>query len=83
MIVEEIDLFKGIDPDIMEKIVNICTEENYAQDTVLFKRGEEANRLYILEEGTVKLVIENAGTINFLLDEPGELFGWSSLVEYG
>ena len=40
MIVKEIDLFKGIDPKIMEEIVNICSEENYTKDTALFKKGD-------------------------------------------
>jgi CRP/FNR family cyclic AMP-dependent transcriptional regulator len=83
MILQEVDLFKGIDHEIMKKIVNICSEETYAQNTVLFRKGEEAGCLYILEEGTVKLVIENGGTITFGLDEPGEVFGWSSMVESG
>jgi CRP/FNR family cyclic AMP-dependent transcriptional regulator len=83
MILQEVDLFKGIDHEIMKKIVDICSEETYAQNTVLFKKGEEAGCLYILEEGTVKLIIENGGTITFGLDEPGEVFGWSSMVESG
>jgi len=83
MILQEIELFEGINPEIMNEIANICSEENYPRDTVLFKMGEEAERLYILEEGIVKLVIENGGTITFTLEESGEVFGWSSLVESG
>jgi len=48
MIVEETDLFKGIDPKIMEEIVNICSEQNYTKDAVLFKKGEATDCLYIL-----------------------------------
>jgi len=83
MILKEIDLVKGIDPKIMEEIVNICSEENYTKDTVLFKKGEEADSLYILEEGSIKLVIENGGSITYSLTDPGEVFGWSSMVESG
>jgi hypothetical protein len=28
MIVKEIDLFNGIDPEVMKDIANICTEES-------------------------------------------------------
>ena len=42
MIVKEIDLFKGIDPEVTEAIANICSEEEYAKGTVLFEKGEEA-----------------------------------------
>ena len=83
MILQEIDLFKGIDHEIMNDIANICSEETYAQNKVLFRKGEAAGCLYILEEGSVKLVIENGGTITFGLDEPGEVFGWSSMLESG
>ena len=38
MIVKEIDLFQGIDPTIMEEIVNISSEQNYTKDAVLFKK---------------------------------------------
>lgn len=83
MIVKEIDLFKGIDPEVMNEIVNICSELNYSKDTVLFKKGDEPDCLYILEEGSVNLVIENGGTLIYSLTEPGEVFGWASMVESG
>ena len=83
MILSQIDLFKGIDPTVMQKIVNICSEQTYANDTVLFKQGETADCLYILEEGTIKLVIENGGSITYSLSDPGEVFGWASMLESG
>ena len=83
MILKEIDLFKGIDPEVMEEIVTICSLESYVKDTLLFKKGEVADRLYILEEGSVKLIIENGGSITYNLTDPGEVFGWSSVVESG
>jgi len=83
MIVKEIDLFRGIDPEVMEEIANICSEEKYTKDTVLFEKAEEAESLYILEQGALNLVIENGGSLIYSLTEPGEVFGWSSLVESG
>lgn len=83
MIVKEIDLFRGIDPEVMEEIANICSEEKYTKDTVLFEKGEEAESLYILEQGALNLVIKDGGSLIYSLTEPGEVFGWSSLVESG
>ena len=83
MIIKEIDLFKGIDFEVINKIAVICSEENYTKDTVLFNQDDDANRLYILEEGTVKLVIQNGGTISNNLTKPGDIFGWSCMVESG
>ena len=83
MIVKEIEIFKGIEPEVMNQIADICSEENYSKDFVLFKKGEKAENLYILEEGSVHLVIENGGTITYTLNEQGQVFGWSSMVEFG
>ena len=83
MIVNEIDFFKGIDPTAMEKIVNICSEQTYTKDAVLFSKGDAADCLYILEEGTIKLIIENGGSITYSLSDPGEVFGWASMLELG
>ena len=83
MIVKEIEIFKGIEPEVMNQIADICSEENYSKDVVLFKKGEKAENLYILEEGSVRLVIENGGTITYTLNEQGQVFGWSSMVESG
>jgi len=83
MIVKEIELFKNIDFAVINKIAEICIEENYAKDTVLFEKGQDATSLYILEAGTINLVIQNGGTLTYSLSEPGEVFGWSSMVEAG
>ncbi|MCP4578325.1 MAG: cyclic nucleotide-binding domain-containing protein [Deltaproteobacteria bacterium] len=83
MFINEVALFEGLAPDIMEEIVDICSEEHCAKDSVLFKKGEEADCLYILEEGAIRLVIENGGTISYALSGPGKVFGWSSMVEFG
>jgi len=83
MIIKKVDLFEGIDVEVMEEIANISSEEDYAKDTVLFKQGEEAECLYILAEGTVKLTIKNGGALVYSLSEPGEVFGWSCVVEPG
>ncbi len=83
MIVGEIDLFKGIASEVMNEIANICSEESHDKDTVLFEKDEEAKHLYILDEGTVNLVIEDGGSLIYSLTEPGEVFGWSTMVEAG
>lgn len=83
MIIKKIDLFEGIDVEVMKEIANISSEEDYAKDTVLFTQGDKAECLYILEEGAIKLTIRNGGTLVYSLSEPGEVFGWSSVVEPG
>ncbi len=83
MILKEIDLFKGTDYTVMEKITDTCTEELFDKDTVIFKGGEPARYLYILDEGNINLVIEKGASFTFSLTEHGTVFGWSSMAESG
>ena len=81
MRITEMDLFTGLNLDVMREIADTCcSEENYAQGTVLFKEGDEAKCLYILVAGTVDLMIKE-GTTVYSLTEQSDIFGWSSLVE--
>ena len=83
MILKEIELFKGVDFEVMNEIAGICSEESHSKDAVLFEKDEQAKCLYILLEGTVNLVIKNGGSITYNLSEPGDVFGWSSMLENG
>lgn len=80
MHITESGLFYGLDLKVMSKIADICSEEQYADGTVLFKEGENADNLYILEEGITNLLIDE-DTFIYSLTEQSEIFGWSSLVE--
>ncbi len=83
MILKEIELFHGIDFEVMNEIAGICSEVEYSEDTTIFERAEQARCLYILIEGAIHLVIKNGGTITYSLSEPGDVFGWSSMLEHG
>jgi len=83
MIIKEMELFKGIDHEIMNEIANMCSEKSYVKGTVIFEKDEEAKYLYILVEGTVKLKVKNGGTITYSLTDLGDIFGWSCMVESG
>jgi CRP-like cAMP-binding protein len=83
MIISETELFKGINFKDMQEIARICCEESYAKNTIIFRQNELAKCLYILEEGSVDLIVQNGGTLTYKLTEEGEIFGWSSMVENG
>ena len=55
--ITEMDLFAGINPDIMSEIADICSEEHHIKGKRLFAEGDEATHLFILEKGAVELQI--------------------------
>lgn len=82
-ILKEIDLFKGIDYSVMEQITDICTEEIFNKNAIIFEKGAAAENLYILQEGSLNLVVKDKASLTFSLTEPGTVFGWSSMAEAG
>lgn len=81
MFIEEVELFQGMGPDFMNRLSSLAQEKSCAAGEVLFRRGEVADTLYILENGRVNLFVEQEGSVNFMLDRSAEVFGWSALVE--
>jgi len=81
MFVREIELFNGIASHIIDEIAELATEETFPLGHALFRKGDVADYLYILEEGAVNIVIQEQGHISFPVNQLGRVLGWSALVE--
>jgi signal-transduction protein with cAMP-binding, CBS, and nucleotidyltransferase domain len=79
--ITEMDLFKGLDLNVMGEIADTaCTEVSYKKGAVIFNEGDSATTLYILYNGVVDLKIGGAKTV-YRQTAMSDIFGWSSLVE--
>ena len=78
-------LFNGLSDEALGRIAGLCHKEAYDRGTTIFSEGEEAQKLFILEEGLVVLRIQPAAQERNIMvtaiKEEGQIFGWSSLVE--
>lgn len=81
MFIRETDLFSGLASHIIDEVASEAVEETFPAGHVLFRRGETADSLYILEEGAVDITISEGGLVSFPLTSSGDVFGWSALVE--
>ena len=81
MFLKQVELFKGIDPQIIREISEFAEERVFAPGQNLFMKGNFAEYLYVLVEGAVDLTIEGQVHISFPVNKPGDVFGWSALVE--
>lgn len=77
----ESDLFKGVSQRVISEIGKSGEEMSFEEDVVIFRAEEEAYYLYELVEGEVDIVILEQENIHFKVVKPGEIFGWSALVE--
>jgi len=81
MFFQEGELFQGIPSHIIKEISGIAVEEVYPAGQVIFKKGDFADALYILEEGGVEITIDGKTQVSFSVTHPADVFGWSALVE--
>jgi len=80
MIIQELDLFGGIDDDIVEEIVGVMETESYEAGEAVFKAGDRAENFYILASGAINLYMAGTAKTATVALKQGDAFGWSSLA---
>ncbi|CAB1055919.1 hypothetical protein D1BOALGB6SA_653 [Olavius sp. associated proteobacterium Delta 1] len=74
------DIFWGMNKEFVGEIMNLAVTEFYNQGDMLFRTGDPANHFYIMTRGQIKLSIDDAGSVVYIVNKAGEAFGWSSLI---
>jgi CRP/FNR family cyclic AMP-dependent transcriptional regulator len=84
-VLREAPLFSGLDDDAAEALSASMVENRVMRGDVLFREGDEGDRLYVVTEGKVKLGRTSAdGRENLLaILGPGQMFGELSLFDPG
>ena len=81
MYLQQKDIFRAMNKNFVKKIMNVSTTESYKQGDLLFQQGDLANQFYILLKGRIKLILGETGQAVYIVSNPGEAFGWSSLID--
>jgi CRP-like cAMP-binding protein len=81
-------LFHGLDQAQLEKIAALASARFAPRGTLLFGEVDTLSSLYLLKEGSVKLTMGvrlwgGHATLRSIVSliTPGEVFGWSALIE--
>jgi CRP/FNR family cyclic AMP-dependent transcriptional regulator len=83
------EIFLGLDDSYLKMIASMpsAKQMNFQTGQVLFKAGDAAENLYILEEGQINLIVEipecsdnKLTQITVDIANKGSLIGWSALV---
>jgi CRP-like cAMP-binding protein len=78
---QESDLFKGVSNRVIGEIGRGATEVVFERDTLIFKTDDEASTIYELVEGTVDIMVLEQEHVQYSVSKPGEIFGWSAMIE--
>jgi CRP-like cAMP-binding protein len=87
-LLKQYTFFKGFSEEQIKKLADIATEESYKAGFQLWKKGDPAKNLYLLEEGKIVLVMDTyMGTakppmqVTVDLITKGDAMGWSAVIE--
>jgi CRP-like cAMP-binding protein len=78
---KEFDLFQGVSQRVIAEIGKLGEEVSFTRDDVIFKGDEPGSFFYELVEGEVDIIVLEKENMHFIVKRPGEIFGWSALVD--
>jgi CRP-like cAMP-binding protein len=80
---QEMSFLRDMLPEHVEQIANIARIREFDESDIVFREGDPARNIYLVMFGNVSLEICAAGTgcKQILTLGPGELLGWSALLE--
>ena len=76
--------FRDLEEVYLLRIAKLCREETFKAQDIIVNEGDEAKNIYVLIDGGVAIQIylkKYHCVIISTIEEKGELFGWSALVE--
>ena len=80
--------FKGFSDEEVKKFAAVATEDSYKAGVQVWKKGDPAKNLYLLEEGKVLMLLDtyvgpHRPPMQVTVDivTKGEAIGWSAVVE--
>jgi CRP-like cAMP-binding protein len=80
MNIRQSDLFLGMSMDFVKQFMDIAERISIQQGEYLFHEAHPATHFYILIKGSVRLNVGEAGEKVYTVQQMGEIFGWSSLM---
>ena len=76
-LLKQAQIFAGLEQEELEAVAEICSELSFKFGHRIFKEGERGNRLYIVQEGEIRISREVPGSGEEALTvlKPGACFG--------
>ena len=81
-LLHEYPLFNGLNEEQMQALMQICREECFVPDAILFEEGQTAEEIFVLVEGEVEetFTVDEAKLSLLRPVQVGEIIGCAALV---
>lgn len=82
-VIGELDLFRGLAPSHLQRLVEIGLEESHARGAKIFEEGATGDRFYLILDGAVRIsrFVAGLGEEALAVLRPGGYFGEMSLID--
>ena len=80
MYFKQSDFFSGMDHGFVRDFMDRAERVAYEAGDIIFNEGDPTHHFFILIKGHIKLSIGQDAHTVFVINRPGECFGWSSLI---
>jgi CRP-like cAMP-binding protein len=76
------DLFHYLDEKDLKIVAEMCTSEEFKPGAIIFRQGRDAEKIYVIEEGLVSLLLEMGPTDKRQIQAASdfECFGWAATI---
>ena len=81
-LLQRIPLFAALSADQIASFADRFRAETFAADTFIFLEGDPADRLWVVQDGQVKIIKHSADGVENILEVilPGEMFGGAGIL---
>ncbi|OGN90723.1 MAG: hypothetical protein A2Z70_03720 [Chloroflexi bacterium RBG_13_48_17] len=82
-VLRKCDIFRALDDKQLREAERMCDYEEFQAGTIICKQGNKEEKLYIIEHGTVGIILE-AGPLaqrQVQAVTNNEVFGWSAMLD--
>ena len=76
------DIFHYLDENGLKAVAKMCKEQVFEPGTIIFRQDKEADKIYVVEEGLVSVLLELGPTDRRQLQAASnfEAFGWTATI---
>ncbi len=82
-ILAQVDIFSGLGPQVLRRVVDIGVEEQYKTGATIFSEGEPGDKFYLILDGAVRIsrFVPGMGEEALAVVRAGNYFGEMSLID--
>jgi len=76
------DVFHYLDENDLEIVAEMCVSEEFKPGEIIFRQGKDAEKIYVIEDGLVSLLLEMGPTDKRQIQAASnfECFGWAATI---